>query len=78
VGGLTLVVRLALSDLRCRPGPALLLLLAITAATATLTLGITLHNVTSRPYQQTRMATAGPDVVASSVGYEGAHGLSAS
>ena len=42
----------------------MLLLLAITAATATLTLGLALHGVTSQPYQQTRAATNGPDVVA--------------
>jgi putative ABC transport system permease protein len=41
-----------------------LLLLAITAATATLTLGLALHGVTSEPYQQTRAATSGPDMVA--------------
>jgi len=38
--------------------------LAITAATATLTLGLVLHGVTNEPYQQTRAATNGPDVVA--------------
>lgn len=41
------------------------MLLAITAATATLTLGLALHGVTTNPYQRTRAATAGPDVVAS-------------
>ena len=40
------------------------MLLAITAATATLTLGLVLHGVTSQPYQQTRAATNGPDEVA--------------
>jgi hypothetical protein len=40
-------------------------LLAITAATTTLTLGLVLHGVTDKPYQSTREATAGPDVVAS-------------
>jgi ABC-type lipoprotein release transport system permease subunit len=59
-----LTVRLAARDLRRRPGQALLLLLAITAATATLTLGLALNGVTSHPYQQTRAATNGPDVVA--------------
>ena len=43
---------------------AVLLLLAITAATAMLSLGLALHGVTSQPYQQTRAATHGPDVVA--------------
>ena len=59
-----LVGRLVARDLRRRPGQALLMLLAITAATATLTLGLVLHGVTSQPYQQTRAATNGPDEVA--------------
>ena len=49
----------------------MLLLVVITASMATLTLGLLLRAVTSQPYQQTRAATAGPDVVASSVGYTG-------
>ena len=61
---LRLVGRLVARDLRRRPGQALLMLLAITAATATLTLGLVLHGVTSQPYQQTRAATRGPDEVA--------------
>ena len=40
------------------------LLLAILAATTTLTLGLLLHEVTSHPYDMTRAQTAGPDVVA--------------
>ena len=59
-----LVGRLVARDLRHRPGQAALMLLAITAATATLTLGLVLHGVTSQPYQQTRAATNGPDEVA--------------
>jgi putative ABC transport system permease protein len=59
-----LVGRLVARDLRSRPGQAVLMLLAITAATATLTLGLVLHGVTSQPYQQTRAATNGPDEVA--------------
>src|SRR5438876_327739 len=58
------VGRLVARDLRNRPGQAVLMLLAITAATATLTLGLVLHGVTSQPYQQTRAATRGPDEVA--------------
>jgi predicted lysophospholipase L1 biosynthesis ABC-type transport system permease subunit len=61
---LRLVGRLVARDLRNRPGQAVLMLLAITAATATLTLGLVLHGVTSQPYQQTRAATRGPDEVA--------------
>jgi ABC-type lipoprotein release transport system permease subunit len=61
---LLLIGRLAVRDLRRRPAQAVLLLLAITAASATLTLGLALHGVTSNPYKQTRAATKGPDVVA--------------
>src|SRR5215472_5067958 len=64
MGRILLVCRLAARDLRRHPAQAMLLLLAITAATTTLTLGLALHGVTSRPYQQTRTATNGPDVVA--------------
>ena len=70
-GRMLLVSRLALGDLRRHPGQAVLLLLAMTAAMATLTLGFILHGVTSRPFAQTRAATAGPDVVASSAGFTG-------
>ncbi|HET8620089.1 MAG TPA: FtsX-like permease family protein [Acidimicrobiales bacterium] len=64
MGRILLVARLAARDLRRRPAEAALLLLAITAATTTLTLGLVLHEVASDPYQRTREATAGPDVVA--------------
>jgi putative ABC transport system permease protein len=64
VSRVRLVGRLVARDLRRRPGQAVLMLLAITAATATLTLGLVLHGVTSQPYQQTRAATSGPDEVA--------------
>ncbi len=64
MGKIRLVARLVSRDLRRRPGPAVLLVLAITAATATLTLGLVLHGVTNQPYQQTRAATNGPDVIA--------------
>ena len=65
VGRVLLVCRLAARDLRRRPAEAALLLLAIMAATMTLTLGLVLREATSKPYQSTRAATAGPDVVAS-------------
>jgi putative ABC transport system permease protein len=64
MGKIRLIGRLVVRDLRYRPGPAVLLVLAITAASATLTLGLVLHGVTNRPYLQTRAATRGPDVVA--------------
>jgi hypothetical protein len=53
MGKVLLVGRLVARDLRHRPAQAVLLLLAITAAAATLTLGLALHGVTSQPYQQT-------------------------
>jgi ABC-type lipoprotein release transport system permease subunit len=65
VGRVLLVFRLAAGNLRRRPAEAGLLLLAITAATTTLTLGLVLRGVTNDPYETTREATAGPDVVAS-------------
>jgi putative ABC transport system permease protein len=61
---LVLIARLAVRDLRHRPAQAVLLLLAITAATATLTLGLALNGVTSSPYSRTKAATNGPDVTA--------------
>jgi putative ABC transport system permease protein len=64
VGRVWLIARLVGRDLRCRPGPAALAVLAIIAATATLTLGLVLRGVTNQPYLQTRAATKGPDVVA--------------
>jgi ABC-type lipoprotein release transport system permease subunit len=71
MGRVRLVSRLAARDLRHRPLQAVLLLIVLTVAMATLTLGLVLHGVTSKPYQQTRAATSGPDVVASSVGFAG-------
>src|SRR4249919_3666582 len=65
MGRILLIGRLTARDLWRRPVEAALLLVAITAATATLTLGLVLHDVVSDPYQRTREATAGPDVVAS-------------
>ena len=64
MGKIRLIARLVARDLRRRPGPAVLLVLAITAATATLALGLVLHGVTDQPFQQTKAATRGPDVVA--------------
>lgn len=71
MGRTRLVCRLVLRDIRHRPAQLLLLLLVITAAMTVLTLGLVMHGVTSRPYDQTRAATAGPDVVVSSVGFPG-------
>jgi ABC-type antimicrobial peptide transport system permease subunit len=63
MGRLLLIGRLAARDLRLRRAEAILLLLAFTAATTTLALGLVLNGVTNQPYLQTRNATAGPDVV---------------
>jgi putative ABC transport system permease protein len=65
MGRVLLVTRLAARDLRRRPVEAALLLLAIMAATTTLTLGLVLTGITRGAYASTREATAGPDVVAS-------------
>jgi ABC-type lipoprotein release transport system permease subunit len=64
MGTILLIGRLAGRDLRHRPAQAALLFLAVTVAIATLTLGLVLRGVTSNPYQQTRAATRGPDIVA--------------
>ncbi|GAA1297062.1 hypothetical protein Psi02_13810 [Planotetraspora silvatica] len=63
-GRILLVGRLAVRDLRRRRTEAALLLLAIMAATTTLTLGLVLSDAAGDPYQSTREATNGPDVVA--------------
>ncbi|MFF4772894.1 FtsX-like permease family protein [Microtetraspora fusca] len=64
MGRILLVIRLALRDVRRRRTEAALLLIAILAATTTLTLGLVLRDAASDPYQSTRAATKGPDVVA--------------
>jgi putative ABC transport system permease protein len=65
MGRVLLVVRLAVRDLRRRRVETALLLLAVMAATTTLTLGLVLRDAAGDPYQSTREATNGPDVVAS-------------
>jgi putative ABC transport system permease protein len=65
MGTALLVFRLAARDVRHHAAQAILLVVAVAAATATLTMGIALNGVTSRaPYLTTRAATKGPDVVA--------------
>ncbi|GAA0385534.1 hypothetical protein GCM10009530_40580 [Microbispora corallina] len=64
MGRVLLVGRLAVRDLRRRPTETALLLLAIMAATTTLTLGLVLRDAAGDPYVSTREATSGPDVVA--------------
>jgi ABC-type antimicrobial peptide transport system permease subunit len=65
MGKFVLVARLAVRDVRHHKAQAILLLLAITAATTVLALGLALSGVANHPYQQTRAATNGPDLVAS-------------
>jgi ABC-type lipoprotein release transport system permease subunit len=66
MGKIVLVARLAARDIGRHKAQAALLLLAITAATTVLALGLALNGVTSHPYLQTRALTNGPDLV---VGY---------
>ncbi|WP_433174327.1 FtsX-like permease family protein [Actinoallomurus sp. CA-150999] len=61
---LTVVIRLALRDLRRRRAEAFLLLIALAATTTTLALGLTVGGSADRPWDRTRAATAGPDAVA--------------
>jgi putative ABC transport system permease protein len=61
-GCLLLIARIVWRDLLRRRAETVLLLLAITAATATLTLGLSLRDLVDEPYRQTRDTTAGPDV----------------
>jgi putative ABC transport system permease protein len=63
MGRVFLVGRLAARDVRHHLPQALLLVVAIAAATTTLTMALALSGVTKQPYQQTRAATKGPDVV---------------
>ena len=64
MGQVLLICRLAVRDVRHRPTSAVLLVLAIVAATTTLTLALALRGVSDQPYEQTRAATAEPDIVA--------------
>ena len=64
MGRTLLVFRLALADVRRHKAQAAMLLIAVTAATATFALGLSLGGATRTLYEQTRAATAGPDIVA--------------
>ncbi|MCK2222050.1 ABC transporter permease (plasmid) [Actinomadura sp. ATCC 31491] len=64
MGSFVLVGRLVLADLRRHRAQAAMLLLAVTVATATMALGLSLGGMSDALYAQTRAATAGPDVVA--------------
>ena len=64
MGRLLLMWRLAARDVRRRPGEAALFLVAVTAATAALTLGLAVGNAVTTGFEKTREATAGPDITA--------------
>jgi len=65
-GRALLLFRLARQDIRHHFAQAVLLVVAIAAATAVLSLAFALNGVNTNPYQQTMAATKGPDVVAQS------------
>ena len=75
MGKALLVYRLAARDLRHHAAQAVLLVVAIAAAAATLTMALALNGVTSQPYNATRAATNGPDVVAYLSSTSQAHSL---
>ena len=64
MGKVLLIWRLAVKDIRHRPVLAALLLVALAASAAILTLGLALEGTADNPYAVTRAATNGPDVVA--------------
>jgi putative ABC transport system permease protein len=66
MGRLLLLGRLVVRDLQRHRTEAVLLMLAILAATTTLTLALVLRDAAADPYRTTRAATRGPDVVAMS------------
>jgi ABC-type lipoprotein release transport system permease subunit len=64
MGKVVLLARLAGKDVRRHLAEAALLFLVIVTAATALTLGLVLHGVTANPYNVTRSATKGPDIVA--------------
>jgi putative ABC transport system permease protein len=62
-GPLRLATRLAARDLHQRPGTGALLLVALVAATTTLTLALTVRAAAEKPWDRTFARTAGPHVV---------------
>ena len=65
-GRALLIFRLARQDIRHHLAQAVLLVVAIAAATAVLSMAFALNGVNANPYQQTMAVTKGPDVVAQS------------
>lgn len=74
VGPLRLAGRLAARDLRHRPATGLLVLVALLAATTTLTLAVVVRQAAQAPWDETFAATAGPHVVAAAYQATGATG----
>jgi putative ABC transport system permease protein len=64
-----LVTMLAVADIRRRPAQAALLFIALAAAATTLTLALALAATSNSPWDRTRVATQGPDVVGSTALY---------
>jgi putative ABC transport system permease protein len=64
LGRVVLIWRLAIADIKRRPVQAALLVVMIVTTTTTLTLGLALRKVTDSPFDRTRAATRGPDVIA--------------
>jgi hypothetical protein len=64
MGKALLACRLAARDIGHHAAQAVLLVAAIAVAAATLTMALSLNGVTGHPYDATRAATKGPDVVA--------------
>ncbi|NUO61708.1 MAG: FtsX-like permease family protein [Hamadaea sp.] len=67
MGHLLVIWRLAVRDLRRHPIEALIPLIAVTVAIATLAVGLALTSSTETAYVATKEATAGPDVTATLV-----------
>jgi putative ABC transport system permease protein len=63
-GPLRLASRLAVRDLRHRPGTGVLLLVALLAATTTMTLALVVRATAQEPWDETFTATYGPHIVA--------------
>ncbi|WP_129842125.1 ABC transporter permease [Streptomyces sp. RFCAC02] len=62
MGHVLLIWRLLVRDLRRRPGEAVMFLIAVTAATTSLTVGLAADDAVATSYLKTRAATEGPDI----------------
>src|SRR5258708_6987240 len=64
MGRALLVWRLVFGDIKRRRVQSLLLVVMVLTTTATLTLGLALRHTSQSPFERTRSATKGPDLVA--------------